>query len=82
MTNANGLDYFNIGEPLQSLSGKVNTAGFDYFNLGEPFTSISSGVAGVVSQIKKFSGVARDEIGAAGTVAVASIKKIAGVSNA
>jgi hypothetical protein len=40
MADTNGLDFFNLGEPLQGISGKVDTCGFDYFNLGEPFATI------------------------------------------
>jgi hypothetical protein len=43
MANANGLDYFDNGEPLHGISGKVDTSGFDYFNLGEPFATIALG---------------------------------------
>lgn len=37
LRNANGLGYFDRGEPLVGLTGKVDTSGLAYFNRGEPF---------------------------------------------
>lgn len=46
--NTNGLDYFNLGEPLSDLAGSVNTSSLDYFNLGEPYSVIASGASSAV----------------------------------